>query len=174
MMSIRIASLADARPVAKIISRANQAVAQTFGLTRENTPTHPSFCTKDWIVKDLARDVQYFIHETAGKAVGCVAYESAEKELAFLNRLAVLPEFQGRGVGEKLVSHLFDHARTRHKKIISIGIIAENGPLKNWYEALGFTPFETKILPHLPFDVMMMQCPLDDFKGMGASGPGDK
>ena len=102
-MSIRIASLADARPVAKIISRANQAVAQTFGLTRENTPTHPSFCTKDWIVKDLARDVQYFIHEIAGKAVGCVAYESAEKELAFLNRLAVLPEFQGRGVGEKLV-----------------------------------------------------------------------
>jgi glyoxylate reductase len=164
-MSIRIASTADAPSVAKIISRANQAVAQQFGLTRENTPKHPSFCTTDWVVDDLKRNAQYFIYETAGKAVGCVAYENAEKDLAFLNRLAVLPEFQGRGIGEKLVSHLFDHARTRHKKRISIGIIAANDLLKNWYETLGFTPFETKTFNHLPFDVLLMQCLLNDLKG---------
>jgi glyoxylate reductase len=164
-MSIRIASPADAPLVAKIISRANQAVAQRFGLTLENTPKHPSFCTTDWVVDDLKKNAQYFIYETAGKAVGCVAYASAEKDLAFLNRLAVLPKFQGRGIGKKLVSHFFDHARTRHKKRISIGIIAANNLLKNWYETLGFTPFETKTFNHLPFDVLLMQHPLDYFKG---------
>ena len=143
-MSIRIASLADAPMVAKIISRANKAIAQKFGLTRKNTPKHPSFCTKDWVVADLKRNEQYFIYETAGKAVGCVAYESAEKDLAFLNRLAVLPEFQGRGIGKKLLSHLFGHARAHHKEVISIGIIAANHLLKNWYETLGFIPLETK------------------------------
>lgn len=164
-MSIRIASPADAPSVANIISKANQAVAQRFGLTRENTPKHPSFCTTDWVVDDLKRNAQYFIYETAGKAVGCVAYENAEKDLAFLNRLAVLPEFQGRGIGKKLVSYLFDHALALHKKIISIGIIAANDRLKTWYETLGFTPFETKTFNHLPFDVLLMQYPLDDFKG---------
>ena len=174
MMSIRIATPADAPPVAKIISRANQAIAQRFGLTWENNPKHPSFCTKDWALADLERNAQYFIHETAGNAVGCVAYESAEKDLAFLNRLAVLPEFQGRGIGKKLVFHLFDHARIHHKKRFSVGIIAANDRLKNWYETLGFTPFEPKILNHLHFDVLLMQCPLDDFRGMGASGSDDE
>lgn len=61
-MSIRIASVADAPQIANIISRANQAIAQKFGLTRKNTPTHSSFCTKDWIAEDLKRNVHYCIY----------------------------------------------------------------------------------------------------------------
>jgi len=49
--------------------------------------------------------------------------------------------------------------------------IAANDLLKNWYETLGFTPFETKTFNHLPFDVLPMQCPLDDLKG-GSIWPG--
>jgi predicted N-acetyltransferase YhbS len=173
-MHIRIATPADALLVANIISRANQPVAKRFGLTRENTPTHPSFCTQDWVVADFTRKVHYFIYEADQKVVGCVAYESAKKELAFLNRLSVLPEFQHRGIGKKLVAHLFDHARILGKQRVSIGIIAANNRLKNWYETLGFIPFETKILNHLPFDVLLMQCPVDDLKGVEAFGPGEK
>jgi len=51
-------------------------------------------------------------------------------------------------------------------------IAAKNDLLKNWYETLGFTPFEKKTFNHLPFDVLLMQCPLDDLKG--GAGPGDK
>ena len=156
-MSIRTASLADAPRLAKIIRTANQAIARKLGLNQENTPKHPSFCTQDWIVADFERGERYFVCETAGGLVGCVADESPEKGLAFLNRLAVLPDFQGRGIGKRLVSHLITHARAEKKQIISIGIIAANHALRNWYEILGFVPLETKTFKHLPFDVLFMQ-----------------
>ena len=156
-MIIRIASRKDAPLLAGILCRANKKIARQFGLNRENSPNHPSFCTQDWILSDYKRGEQYFLYETAGKALGCVAYESAEKNLAYLNRLAVLPGFQGKGIGTKLVAHLFDHARSMGKKVISIGIIAANDRLKNWYETLGFTPLEIKKFKHLPFDVLFME-----------------
>jgi len=161
-MIIRTASRKEAPLLAGIICRANKKIARQFGLTRENSPKHPSFCTQDWILSDFKRGVQYFLYETAGKALGCVAYESAEKDLAFLNRLAVLPEFQGRGIGTKLVTHIFDHARNMDKTVISIGIIAANDRLKNWYATLGFTPLEIKKFKHLPFDVLFMTYHLKD------------
>lgn len=161
-MIIRTASWKDAPILADIIARANQNVARQFGLTRDNAPKHPSFCTQDWILSDFKRGEQYFLYETAGKALGCVAYESAEKSLAFLNRLAVLPEFQGRGIGTKLLTHFFDHARSMGKTVISIGIIAANDRLKNWYATLGFTPLEIKKFKHLPFDVLFMVYHIED------------
>lgn len=161
-MIIRTASRKDVPLLADIICRANEKIAQQFGLTRDNAPNHPSFCTRDWILSDFKRGELYFLYETAGRALGCVAYESAEKNLAYLNRLAVLPDFQGKGIGTKLMAHLFDHARSMGKTVISIGIIAANDRLKNWYETLGFTPLEIKKFEHLPFDVLFMTYHLED------------
>ncbi|MBU0973112.1 MAG: GNAT family N-acetyltransferase [Proteobacteria bacterium] len=163
-MSIRTASPAEAPRLAKIIRIANQAIARKLGLNQENAPKHPSFCTQDWIAADFDRGERYFVCETAGELVGCVAYGSPETGLAFLNRLAVLPDFQGRGIGERLVSHLITYARAEKKQRISIGIIAANHTLRNWYETLGFVPLETKTFGHLPFDVLFMQYSLVDFK----------
>lgn len=172
-MTIRTATLADAPLLARIISTANQAIARKFGLNQANAPKHPSFCTQDWIVADFERGEHYFVCEMAGEAVGCVAYESAEKELAFLNRLAVLPDSQGQGIGKRLIHHLIAHASAEKKTIISIGIIAANDQLRNWYETLGFKSIETKTFKHLPFDVLFMQYPLVDFRKKGLSGPGE-
>ena len=171
-MIIRIASRKDAPLLAGIICRANKKIARQFGLTQENSPKHPSFCTQDWILSDFNRGEQYFLYETAGKALGCVAYESAEESLAFLNRLAVLPDFQGKGIGTKLIFHIIDHARAQGKTRLSIGIIAANDRLKNWYETLGFIPLEIKKFKHLPFDVQFMAYHLEDVIKPDRSGQG--
>ena len=155
-MKIRPAAEADAQILAQIISAANIPVAGMFGLTRDNAPNHPSFCTREWIEKGMARGEAYYLAEIHGHAVGCVAYESPEPETAFLNRLAVIPEHQRQGMGRALVGHVIDLARARGNNQISIGIIHAHTVLKTWYESLGFSPAGVKQFPHLPFDVLFM------------------
>ncbi len=155
-MSIREMSQADIKSVADIVKAANIPVAEQFGLNRDNAPSNPSFCTPDWIQADLDQGERYFVCEVKGQAVGCVAYESPEPDLAYLNRLAVLPAFQNRGVGKQLVDKVIFLARAEDKKQISIGIIKAHEELKIWYAALGFLPSGTKVFQHLPFDVQFM------------------
>ncbi len=155
-MEIHTASSAEAKILAQIIVRANQQVARQFALDQDNAPNHPSFCTEDWIRAGQDRGERYFILQAKGKAVGCVAYESPEPDVAYLNRLAVLPESQGQGMGKKLVDHIIDQAKKNQKKTISIGIIKAHLELAAWYESLGFEPAGTKEFDHLPFDVQFM------------------
>ncbi len=155
-MDTREISQADIKSVAGIVSAANIPVAEQFGLNRDNAPAHPSFCTPEWIQEGVDRGERYFVCEVAGQAVGCVAYESPEPDLAYLNRLAVLPAFQNRGVGKQLVDHVILLSGADDKKQISIGIIKAHEELKTWYEGRGFVPSGTKVFDHLPFDVQFM------------------
>ncbi|WDP84055.1 MAG: GNAT family N-acetyltransferase [Desulfobacter sp.] len=128
---------------------------------QDNAPSHPSFGTPEWIIAGMDRGEAYFLGQMGDQAVGCVAYESPEPEIAYLNRLAVLPGFQNKGVGKKLVSHVIDRARKDEKKQVSIGIIKAHKSLKNWYLSLGFEISGTKVFDHLPFDVLFMTLDLN-------------
>lgn len=156
-MEIQAATLKDAAVLARIISQANVPVAKEFGLTPENAPTHPSLCTAQWIVAGMERGETYSLVRSEGAPAGCVAYESPEPDLAFLNRLAVLPQCQGQGLGRALVSHILDRAGRDGKKAVSIGIIKAHTRLASWYASLGFVPAGEKVFDHLPFDVLFMR-----------------
>lgn len=161
-MSIREISQHDVNSVAAIVSAANIPVAAQFGLNRDNAPAHPSFCTPERILAGMDRGERYFVCELKGQAVGCVAYESPESDLAYLNRLAVLPAFQNRGVGKHLVDHVILLASADEKRQISIGIIKAHEDLKTWYASLGFLSSGTKVFQHLPFDVQFMMYPVNN------------
>jgi diamine N-acetyltransferase len=139
-----------------LVSASNKDVAVMFGLDADNCPKHPSFCTEAWIKADLARGERYFIIEDGARPIGCVAYENPCAELAYLNRLSVLPAYRQCGVGARLVGHIVEHARAASIKTISIGVIGEHMELQRWYRNLGFTDGETKRFPHLPFSVKYM------------------
>lgn len=155
-MQIRQASPADLPALAMLVSESNKDVAVKFGLNAENCPKHPSFCTEDWVQAELARGETYFIIETDGQPVGCVAYESPSPGLAYLNRLSVLPAHRNKGVGSRLVRHIIEHARGLSVHTISIGVIGEHTDLQRWYHRLGFEDGEVKRFPHLPFSVKYM------------------
>ena len=104
--------------------------------------------------------MSYFILETEGQPVGCVAFESAEPELGYLERLAVIPRYRRNGFGMRLVAHVFATARARGAKRLSIGIISEQSELKQWYRRIGFVESETRTFEHLPFAVTLMSCTL--------------
>ncbi len=153
---IRQSNMDEAAKIAEIISCANSEIAEKFGLNRQNCSKHPSFCTTEWVEKDIDRGALYFSYIKGDITAGCVAYERADNNMAFLNRLAVLPELQRHGIGERLVGHFFNYAKKDNVENISVGIIARHHDLINWYEKLGFTKKEVKKYPHLPFDVAFM------------------
>jgi ribosomal protein S18 acetylase RimI-like enzyme len=155
-MLIRSATSADLSTIAMLVSESNKDVAVMFGLNSENCPKHPSFCTENWIAADLQRGEIYFILEENSTPIACVAYETPNPGLAYLNRLSVLPPHRNRGIGARLVKHIFEHARSASVQTISIGVIGEHITLQNWYRKLGFKDGETKRFPHLPFSVKYM------------------
>lgn len=155
-LKIRSCSRKDIKVLVEIIRNSFQDVADRFGLTQENCPTHPSNCTKDWIQRDMGRGVTYFILEDKGLVSGCVALEPVSSELCYLERLAVLPHQRQRGFGRLLVDHVLAEAKRSGIPRVSIGIIAEHTELNNWYQKIGFIEAETKKFAHLPFRVTFM------------------
>lgn len=155
-MQIVEASLSDAQKIANIVSASNIDVAEEFGLNINNNPKHPSFYNKDWVLSDFERNEKYFIYIKNGIDVGCVAFENPRSEVAYLNRLSVLPQYRHQKVGEELVKYILQYAKDRNIQKISIGIIAEHVKLKNWYLKLGFIAGSTKMFSHLPFSVQYM------------------
>jgi diamine N-acetyltransferase len=155
-MHIRHANLSDAAVLAMLVSEANKEVAIQFGLNAENCPKHPSLCTPEWIANDFARGERYFILEDGGIPVACVATECPNPEVAYLNRLSVLPSVRHQGHGARLVRFIIEHTRRTSAKSISIGVIGEHTVLQAWYAKLGFNHGETKRFPHLPFSVKYM------------------
>ncbi|WXG42162.1 MAG: GNAT family N-acetyltransferase [Candidatus Freyarchaeum deiterrae] len=152
-MLIRGATRDDVSLLTTIIRNSFRDVAERFNLTPENSPTHPSNCTEEWISKEQDKGVTYYILESNGKPCGCVALEQAQPEVSYLERLAVLPEYRRKGFGEALVRHVLEEALKKKAHRVEIGIIAKHTELKEWYEKLGFSVKETVHFNHLPFDV---------------------
>ncbi len=155
-MKIINATKKDSAVLANIISESNKDVAERFDLTRQNNPKHPSFYTEDWARSDFDRGEKYFLAQLDGIFIGCVAFESPDPSISYLNRLSVLPKYRCRGIGEKLVRHVIEYSKNQEIYLVSIGIIAKFSELKDWYIKLGFIEGETRSFQHLPFDVMYL------------------
>jgi N-acetylglutamate synthase-like GNAT family acetyltransferase len=151
--AIRTVNAEDASMLCQIIRCAYKDVAQRFGLNLVNCPKHPSNCTQDWVEDDLARGVTYYILKTFDRAVGCAALEVVDETLCYFERVAVLPDFRRRGLGRKLVRHILEEALSHGMKKVSIGIIAQQQELMQWYQSVGFDKGEIKILYLLSFFV---------------------
>ncbi|MFC1515266.1 GNAT family N-acetyltransferase [Thermodesulfobacteriota bacterium] len=150
------AGFADVSLLSNLIRESFRDVAERFGLTPDNCPKHPSNCTDQWIEDDFGRDVTYYILTINGTPQGCVALEKANPEICYIERLGVLPETRRKGFGKALVDHCLLKARTLAVKEISIGIIADDTELKQWYKKMGFVEGETRGFAHLPFLVTFM------------------
>ncbi len=153
---IRRAGQEDSAILAEIVRQSFQDVAARFGLTRLNCPRHPSNCDVSWVAADMRRGVSYALLDCAALPVGCVALERSTADLCFLERLSVLPLWRGKGYGGTLVRHALEQARMQGCRTVSIGIIAAQQELAQWYRRLGFVPQETRIFPHLPFEVLFL------------------
>jgi GNAT superfamily N-acetyltransferase len=154
--NIREASGRDIPLLAGLIRDSFREVAERFGLTPENCPTHPSFCTEEWVSSAMGKGVRYFVLELEGRPCGCAALEHAGEEVCYLERLAVLPAYRRKGYGEALVMKIIEEARAAGARRLEIGIISGQTELRAWYSRLGFTTKGRKRFENLPFEVAFM------------------
>jgi N-acetylglutamate synthase-like GNAT family acetyltransferase len=157
---IRPVGKKDIPALAAIIRQSFRDVADRFGLTPRNCPRHPSNCDDSWVEDDMQKGVSYYLLEQDSRAAGCVALKRSAPTICLLERLAVLPQSRGKGLGQLLVHHVFAEAKRQGSTAVNIAIIADHEELKNWYQRLGFTEKETKAFPSLPFRVMFLACEL--------------
>lgn len=153
---IRTCTQEDIGILVDTIRESFRDVAELFGLTPKNAPHHPSNCTTNWIRYDMERGITYFVLENESKITGCVACEKANKNICYLERLAVLPGYRGQGMGKALVNQVFSKAGELGADYVNIGIIAGHAELKNWYKKIGFVEGETKKFLNLPFEVTFL------------------
>jgi GNAT superfamily N-acetyltransferase len=124
MIVLRPASPADAEFVFRLAEAGLRHYAeQTWGKW-DDAGTRASF------VPATHRIIQY-----GGQDVGCIALVESPDELE-LNRLFILPEFQNRGIGARLMGEVIAGARARRKPI-RLRVLAVN-PARRFWERLGF------------------------------------
>ena len=156
MISFREAGEDDAELLTRLIRAAFADVAERFGLTVENCPSHPAFTTVDHQRQAIAKGIRYFVLQDGDGPAGCAAWDSRTPEEPWLARLSVLPGKRRRGYGQALVQHVVAAARGQALSRIFIGIIAAHRELVDWYERLGFEQVALRRYEHLPFEVLVM------------------
>lgn len=164
-ITIREAVSADKKVLTRIIRDSFRDVAERFSLTPQNCPRHPSNYTVGWIEADMIRGVEYFILSQKDQPVGCVGLERPGPDLCYLERLSVLPRNRHKGFGRALARHVMELAKAGETNKISIGIIANQTELADWYADLGFVTVGTKTFPQLPFEVLFMEFAINNNNG---------
>lgn len=142
---------------AEIIRLSFGTVAEEFGITEENTPSHGTFLKDEKLLRDFEGGVKMFGLFEWDEQVGFVAVESKDDEVYNFEKLSVLPAFRHQRGGEELVKFVEEYVRSEGGKAISISIIYENLLLLDWYKGLGYEEAGTKNFPNFPFTVCFMK-----------------
>jgi amino-acid N-acetyltransferase len=75
----------------------------------------------------------FFVAEVDDKIVGCCALDIYSKRIAEIRSLAVLPEFNGIGIGSRLLKACLQRAKTR--KIAEVFVVTSNAGM---FKKFGF------------------------------------
>lgn len=164
-MIIQVISTDMLPDCSNLISQAFQTVAFDFNLNKDNCPTHPSFMSVEKLEEMYEKGVSMFIWKEEEKPAGFVAIEQSDstKPWWYIEKLAVLPEYRHKGIGEELIRFAICEIGKRGGTYISIALIDEQTILKDWYTKLGFRWIASKKFDHLPFGVCFMEFELLQF-----------
>jgi len=144
---------------AALIRAAFAPVARLFDLTAWNCPTHPSLATAETVTRSIDHGTRFLAaRDGDGRILGVVGARPPRDGLVVLEKLAVSPAFQGRGIGGALL----DRARIQSAGAgLEVSIIDEHLALAAWYERRGFQSVRRIRPAGLPFVVRILICPVD-------------
>lgn len=141
----------------EIIRSSFITVADEFGLTENNCPSHTAFMTVDRLEKQFDERKPMFLFYQDEYPLGYFSLAQCSDKAFELNNLAVLPEYRHLGIGKAMVNYAISLVKDFGGNKITIGIIEENSKLKEWYLSLGFRHISTRKFEHLPFKVGFME-----------------
>jgi ribosomal protein S18 acetylase RimI-like enzyme len=83
------------------------------------------------------------IHHATRKLAGVLALTAVRPSTAHIPQIAVVPEFQGTGLGSFMLTSAFDELRRQGFKEVSLTVTDVNRGAVKLYERLGFETFHT-------------------------------
>lgn len=75
-----------------------------------NLKTYSALVTEDEWKKELSKSVVYLIKKD-GAVVGNISYELKENNHAYLSGFAIMPEFQGQGIGREVLRKILEELK---------------------------------------------------------------
>ncbi len=92
-----------------------------------------------WHAKRTLRDVaRVRVARLAGREVGLAMLDPLVPEVGYLYYLIVLREFQGRGIGGRLVDDALDRFREDGRSVVYVATGLDNAPMVRLLQARGF------------------------------------
>lgn len=142
-MTIRLATPADVPGIKDIWNTAIRDTTITF---------NPVEKTDNDILTTLQSDNPYFVWDE-GRIMGFTTYFPFRSGVGYLHTvehsILLHADAQGRGIGRKLLIHVFDHARAADKHSLIAVVCKENDAGLAFHEAMGFVRRAT--LPEVGF-----------------------
>jgi ribosomal protein S18 acetylase RimI-like enzyme len=100
--------------------------SQTFAHTLENLP-------------------YFVVAELAGQTVGYLR-SSQRGDTGHLDRIAVHPDYQGHGIGTRLLAEAIEFFRTEKVKVVTLNTQKDNAVSQRLYRRFGFQPMDEEAL----------------------------
>ena len=158
-LSLKLAELDQAEVVAEIVRAAFKGSDEILGLDPAEHPRYAAFETAENVRRRMATGETTVLAYVAGRTVGTVSYHVATDGTASgkIKRLAILPEFRGKGHGQRLMEYAEQRLTELGAHMSILAIVAQFEGLQRYYERLGYNPTHTKSYPQLPFEVLHME-----------------
>lgn len=154
-ISIKILDQSSLSTACKVITRGFSTVAEEFGFTRANCPTHPAFLHLEDLERDYLAGYQMLGLYASEQLASFVALER-DGNICHLHNLSTLPPCRHRGYGQILLQHGCHTAALLGAETMAVSILDENVRLKNWFLASGFLPVHTEPMDGFPFSVVQL------------------
>jgi predicted N-acetyltransferase YhbS len=154
-IKIRWAEARDVSAVVRVINLAFRA-AESFFVEGDRVTTE--------ILQPMLAKGNFLLAEDPAGLVGCV-YVELRGDRAYFGLLAVDPERQNRGLGQRLIDESENRARAAGCRAMDIRIVNLRKELPPFYRRLGYlesgtAPFPAEIKSKLPCHFILMSKPL--------------
>jgi GNAT superfamily N-acetyltransferase len=132
---IRELTSKDTHTICEIINKA----ARVYRGVIPDDCYHDPYMPKDELRHEMAR-MTFFGWNERGNIVGVIGFQRV-KDVTLVRHAYVLPDYQGRGIGTKLLSHLKEITKT---KFLLVGTWADAAWAIQFYQKHGFTLMPNK------------------------------
>ncbi len=164
-VSIKIVQLTQSQLLGylSVIRQSFHTVAETYGLPEENCVASGSFIKMDQLMGDFRRGVKLFGCLCDGVSAGYMQLEMTEPGKYTLDKVAVLPEYRGQGIGAQMLQYATAFACKHGGQTLTVSVFAADRSLIEWYRQHGFVLRDVITKNNLPLEVACLE---KDLRGL--------
>ncbi len=157
-VEIREVGAAGAGIITQIIQEAFRGQAEAQSITREEYPQYVAFTDEASVLKALEKGQHAALLFHNGEPIGSIWHtlDRDNPQLGHVSKLAVLPDYRGRGYGEMLFAYAEGKLRALGATRAQLTCNARLAGLHAYYERLGYRRVKQEAWSFLPFEVLTM------------------